>query len=109
MVTAFQPDVNHGPTIDRLVRDHVDDRLRAWPAARRQALLERAGFVGSRPSLAETAESLAMSRQAAQRLIKNGVDELRPLPDSLRRLVREASRLIQALVPVRWERARTAL
>lgn len=109
MVTANGDVVNHGAKLDRLILDHVADRLATWSPQRRQVLLARVGWLGPRKSLQAAASALGISKQAAQGIVEKGLGNLRPVPEMLAVITNDAWDLAVGMAPARWTRVRESL
>lgn len=108
-MTVFNPSVNQTAPLERLLGEHLAERLGAWPAARRDVVLARIGWQGPPVSLQTSALALGITRQAAQRMVQKSLRLLRPLPAPLAGVAREAWEQAAEMAPARWTRVLESL
>jgi hypothetical protein len=109
MMTVSTPSVNQMAPLERLLAEHLGQRLGAWPAQRRDVVLARIGWQGPQVSLQASASALGISRQAAQRMVERSLRQLRPLPAPLAGVARGAWEQAAAMAPARWTRVLESL
>ena len=85
------------------------DRLRGWPADRREAVGARIGFAPGQRTLRAIGDDIGLSHQGAQRMIASAIAVLRPASAGLIHVGGMAWTVANDMVPARWARVRSKL